>query len=63
MKVLLEIVLALVLHPIAVLLGLINLVGRSDLGAAEKLLWAVLIVFAWGIGPILYILLGNGTLW
>jgi hypothetical protein len=28
----------------------------------QKVLWAV-VCFFWGIGPILYILLGNGRLW
>ncbi len=63
MKLLIEIVLSLVLHPIAMVLTWINILGRSDLGAAQKLLWLIITTFAWGIGPIFYILLGDGTLW
>lgn len=63
MKILIEILLSLFLHPLAVILMLINLAGRGDLTILEKLLWAVVGIFAWGIGPIMYILLGEGTLW
>lgn len=61
-KLLIEIVLALVLHPVAVVLAWINLAGRDDLGGTKKLLWAV-ICLVWGIGPILYMLLADGGLW
>jgi hypothetical protein len=50
------------LHPIAVILMWINLASRSDLGRTKKILWAVL-GLVWGIGPILYVLVGEGTLW
>ncbi len=63
MKLLVEIVLSLVLHPIAVILTWVNILGRSDLGGLQKLLWLIITTFAWGIGPIFYILLGDGTLW
>jgi hypothetical protein len=62
MKLLIEFVVAIVLHPLAVVLCWINLAGRSDLGITRKTLWAVLCL-VWGIGPILYILLGDGELW
>jgi hypothetical protein len=62
MKILIEILLAIFLHPIAVVLAWINLAGRSDLGTAQKLIWAV-VCLIWGIGPILYILVGDGSLW
>ena len=62
MKLIIEILLAIFLHPIAFVLALINIVGRDDLNALQKVLWAV-VSFFWGIGPILYILLGNGRLW
>jgi len=63
MKLLIEIVLSLVLHPVAMVLTWINILGRSDLGAVQKLLWLIITTFAWGIGPIFYILLGGGALW
>ena len=62
MKVLLECLVGLILHPVAVVLLWINLASRSDLGTGQKILWAV-VGLIWGIGPILYILLGNGSLW
>jgi hypothetical protein len=62
MKLLIEVLIALILHPLAVLLTWIHLARRSDLDATRKLLWAV-ISLVWGIGPILYILLADGELW
>lgn len=62
MKLLLEAVLSLLLHPIAFILALINIVGRRDLTFLQKVLWGV-VSFFWGIGPILYLLLGGGRLW
>lgn len=62
MKLLLEIVIAIILHPVAVVLLWINLLGRSDLTTAQKLVWAI-VGLVWGIGPILYILVGGGELW
>ncbi len=62
MKLLVEVLLAIVLHPIAVVLMWINLFGRSDLSGGKKLLWA-LVGLIWGVGPILYVLLGDGQLW
>ena len=62
MKLLIEILLAIVLHPIAFLLVLINLTGRNDLAPAQKIIWGVVSI-VWGIGPILYILVGGGTFW
>jgi hypothetical protein len=62
MKLLLEILLSLFLHPVAFVLALINMVGRDDLSSLQKLIWIVVCLF-WGIGPILYILVGNGRLW
>jgi Phospholipase_D-nuclease N-terminal len=61
-KLILEIALAVVLHPVAVVLSWINIKGRTDLSTLQKILWAVISV-VWGIGPILYILFGGGTLW
>jgi hypothetical protein len=61
-KLAIEVVLAIVLHPLAVVLAWISLARRRDLSLAQKLIWAV-ICLIWGIGPILYILLGDGSLW
>ena len=62
MKLLIEFVIALILHPLAVVLAWINIAGRSDMGFVQKVLWA-LVSMIWGVGPILYILLGEGQLW
>jgi len=62
MKLIVECILALVLHPIAVILVWINLLGRTDLFRYKKFLWA-LISLVWGIGPILYVLIADGNLW
>lgn len=62
MKILLEVVLSIVLHPIAVILMYINLFGRGDLNGFQKAIWAVTGIL-WGIGPILYFLVGGGELW
>lgn len=62
MKLLIEILLSIFLHPIAFVLCLINILGRGDLSALQKLVWIV-VTFIWGIGPILYILVGGGELW
>jgi hypothetical protein len=62
MKLLIEILLAIFLHPIAFVLCLINILGRSDLSGLQKLVWAV-VTFVWGIGPILYVLVGGGRMW
>jgi len=62
MKLLLEILVAIILHPIAFILMLINLIGRSDMGDGKKIVWAI-VGIVWGIGPILYILVGDGAFW
>jgi len=62
MKLLIEILIAIVLHPIAVILVWLDLLSRSDIGRAKKVVWAV-VALVWGIGPILYILVGDGELW
>ncbi len=62
LKVIVEVVLAIFLHPIAFLLCVIDIVGRADLSGAMKVLWIV-VTFFWGIGPILYILVGRGDFW
>ncbi len=62
MKLLLEIILSVVLHPIALVLMLIDIARRSDLSSGKKLLWA-LVGLLWGVGEILYITVGDGALW
>jgi hypothetical protein len=62
MKLLLEILVAIILHPIALILMLLNLLGRDDLDGGKKVLWAI-IGLLWGLGPILYITVGDGSLW
>ena len=61
-KLIVEILLAIFLHPIAFVLCVVNIVNRNDLSGLWKVLW-IIISFFWGIGPILYILLGRGKLW
>ena len=62
MKLVLQFLVAIVLHPLAFLLMMLNLIGRSDLSDGKKIVWA-LVGIIWGIGPILYILVGDGALW
>jgi hypothetical protein len=62
MKLILELLLSAILHPIAVILMWINLAGRTDIGRGRKILWALLGLI-WGIGPILYVIVGDGVLW
>jgi hypothetical protein len=62
MKLILEILVSAILHPIAVILMWINLAGRNDLNGLQKAVWAV-VGLIWGIGPILYMLVGEGSLW
>ena len=61
-KLIVEILLAIFLHPVAWVLCVINIVTRTDLTGLQKVLWIV-VTFFWGIGPILYVLLGNGAFW
>ncbi|MGA7913385.1 MAG: PLDc N-terminal domain-containing protein [Candidatus Dormiibacterota bacterium] len=61
-KFLVEVLMAIFLHPIAFVLCVINIVNRTDMGGVSKVLW-IIISFFWGIGPILYLLLGGGTFW
>ncbi len=69
MKLVVEILLAIFLHPIAWVLCVINIVGRAEMGGVKKVVWSVkkvvwiIVTFIWGIGPILYILLGDGAFW
>jgi hypothetical protein len=62
MKLILELVISWILHPVAVVLVWVNILGRKDLSSLQKLIWAV-VSLVWGIGPMLYILVGGGALW
>ena len=62
MKLALEIVLSIVLHTIAMVLMWINLIGRNDMTTFKKVVWFVVSI-VWGLGPILYILAAEGSLW
>ena len=62
MKLLLEILISIILHPIAMILMWINLIGRGDMTTVTKVIWFVVSV-VWGLGPILYVLVAEGSLW
>lgn len=62
MKLLIEILLSLILHPIAMILMWINLAVRADLTSTRKVIWFI-VSLIWGLGPILYILIENGEFW
>ncbi len=62
MKLLIEILISAILHPIAVIMMWIDIAGRDDMDRSQKIIWA-LVGLIWGIGPILYILVGDGDLW
>ena len=62
MKLLFEILLSILLHPIAMILMWINLIGRDDLTTFQKVIWFVVSII-WGLGPILYLLVADGSLW
>jgi NADH:ubiquinone oxidoreductase subunit 3 (subunit A) len=55
-KKLLELLLC-ILHPIAVILIWINLLGRGDLGFVGKLAWGIFAIVP--LVPFLYVLTGN----
>jgi NADH:ubiquinone oxidoreductase subunit 3 (subunit A) len=59
MKKLLEILVCF-LHPLAVVLAWINLLGRSDLSGLAKLAWGVFMIVP--VVPFVYVLTG-GDLW
>lgn len=62
MKKVLEVVFSIILHPIAMILMWIQVLGRRDLTGLQKTIWIVIGV-VWGIGPILYVIFGGGDLW
>ena len=62
MKMLLEVVLSIFLHPIAMVLMWINLAVRTDIDGNRKSIWFVVSIL-WALGPILYLVLEEGSLW
>ncbi|HZT96833.1 MAG TPA: PLDc N-terminal domain-containing protein [Chloroflexota bacterium] len=62
MKILLEILISLFLHPVAMVLMWISLARRSDISTVQKVVW-VIVSLLWGLGPILYVLVSDGSLW
>ena len=62
LKFVVEVLMAIFLHPVAFVLCVVNIVNRTDLSGLSKFLW-IIISFFWGIGPILYLLLGGGKFW
>jgi hypothetical protein len=61
-KLFLEILLSIFLHPIAMILMWINVIGRTDFSSVQKIVW-VLVGLLWGLGPIVYFLVADGALW
>jgi len=62
MKLLLEILLSIILHPVPMILMWINLAARDDMSSGKKVIWFIVSI-VWGLGPILYILVADGGLW
>ena len=62
MKLLFEILLSIILHPIAMILMWINLAARADMKTSTKVIWFIVSII-WGLGPILYMLVAEGDLW
>jgi len=59
MKKILELLVCFI-HPVAMVLGWINLLGRDDLNGGQKLVWAIFLIVP--LVPFLYVLTG-GDLW
>ncbi len=62
MKLLLEVIVSIVLHPVAMILMWLNLAGRGNMDGNRKLVWFI-VSLIWGFGPILYLLIDDGALW
>ncbi len=62
MKLIIEVLLSVFLHPIAMVLMWLNLVSRTDLSKDRKIVWFVVSI-VWGLGPILYLLVDDGSFW
>ena len=61
MKLLFEILLSIILHPVAMILCWINIAGRTNMSPMAKFIW-IIVTIIWGVGPILYILVGGGDM-
>ncbi|MEA2645953.1 MAG: hypothetical protein QOE92_1036 [Chloroflexota bacterium] len=61
-KLLVEALLAIFLHPVAFVLAAVNIFKREDLTGTSRIIWLLVCLF-WGIGPILYVMVGGGRLW
>lgn len=60
-KLLFEILLSIFLHPIAMVLCWVNIALRTDLSPVKKFIW-LLVTVIWGLGPILYVLTSDGSM-
>jgi hypothetical protein len=60
MKKILELLVCIFLHPVAVVLAWINVAGRSELSGGQKVVWAIFLLVP--LVPFLYVLTG-GDLW
>ena len=58
----LQLLLAVLFHPLAVVMVWVNLAQRSDLGPRMKTFW-VCASFVWIFGPLSYISMGRGKFW
>ena len=61
MKLLFEILVSILLHPIAMVLMWVNLIGRGDLSGLQKTVWFIVSII-WGLGPI-HLVVAEGSLW
>lgn len=62
MKFIIELIISWLFHPLAVVLAWINIARRHDLKFSRKVAWAAICII-WGVGPTLYLLVGDGALW
>jgi hypothetical protein len=60
MKMLIEVLICIILHPLAVVLMWIDLATRSEIGGGRKLVWAIFGLIP--LVPVLYVLT-SGDLW
>jgi hypothetical protein len=58
----LAILVALIVHPLAMIMVWANLAGRSDIGPRWKAFWAILAP-VYIIGPLSYLYVGGGRFW
>ena len=61
MKFIFECLLSVFLHPVAVVLAWMNVLSRSDLRFVKRVLWCLVILIPFG--PIVYLVLSDGSLW